>query len=78
MPCGDGALLDAVLALDPGDVGCGVAGEALARYVEQELRGEDPAEVAPGVALHLRMCPACRADHDGLLELTEHDRRTHG
>ena len=33
-----------------------------------ELAGKDPAIVYPGTAIHLRSCPGCRADHDGLLE----------
>jgi hypothetical protein len=37
-------------------------------YVELELRGEDPAKRFPGTAIHLRVCPGCRADHDGVLE----------
>ena len=37
-------------------------------YVEMELRGEDPSERFPGTAIHLRVCPGCRADHDGVLE----------
>jgi hypothetical protein len=36
-------------------------------YVELELAGKDPAEVYPGTAIHLRSCPGCRADHDGIL-----------
>ena len=37
-------------------------------FVEMELRGEDPGTRFPGTAIHLRVCPGCRADHDGLLE----------
>jgi hypothetical protein len=38
------------------------------QYVEIELRGEDPSERFPGTTIHLRVCPGCRADHDGVLE----------
>jgi len=38
------------------------------QYVEIELRGGDPSERFPGTAIHLRVCPGCRADHDGVLE----------
>ena len=34
----------------------------------RRLRGEDPATRFPGTAAHLRACPGCRADHDGLIE----------
>ena len=37
-------------------------------YVDLELTGDDPAAAFPGTAIHLRSCPGCRADHDGLLE----------
>jgi hypothetical protein len=38
------------------------------QYVEIELRGEDPSARFPGTTIHLRVCPGCRADHDGVLE----------
>jgi hypothetical protein len=60
--------LDELLRAEEGDAGC-TAGEAiLDAYVELELAGEDPAHVFPGTAIHLRSCPGCRADHDGLVE----------
>jgi hypothetical protein len=63
-----------VLAVDPRDAGCAVTCAVLDRYVEaDDARGR-----FPGVAVHLAVCPACRADHDGLLELiwTEWRRRS--
>jgi hypothetical protein len=60
--------LDELLRATEGDAG-GAAGEAiLDAYVELELAGQDPAATFPGTAIHLRDCPGCRADHDGLLE----------
>ena len=60
--------LEDELRAEPGDAGC-EAGEAiLDRYVELELAGEDPADAFPGTAIHLRSCPGCRADLDGLRE----------
>jgi predicted anti-sigma-YlaC factor YlaD len=50
-------------ALAP-DAGCRVTRDALDRYVEAELAGREP---DAAIALHLRRCPACRADHEGLL-----------
>jgi len=43
----------------------------LERYVEAQAVGARFA----GVAVHLAKCPACRAEHDGLMALIEHDRR---
>jgi hypothetical protein len=59
--------VDELLRSQGGDAGC-TAGEAiLDAFVDLELAGEDPARVFPGTAIHLRSCPGCQADHDGLL-----------
>ena len=60
--------LDELLRAQDGDAGCDAGIAIMEQYVELELRGEDPAATFPGTAIHLRACPACRADHDGLLE----------
>lgn len=60
--------LDALLRSEPGDAGCTAGEDILDAYVELELAGEDPASAYPGTAIHLRSCPGCAADHDGLLE----------
>jgi predicted anti-sigma-YlaC factor YlaD len=51
-----------------GDAGCTAGEDVLDAYVELELAGKDPARAYPGTAIHLRTCPGCRADHDGLLD----------
>ena len=60
--------LEELLRADEGDAGCIAGEDILDAYVELELAGADPAKVYPGTAIHLRSCPGCRADHDGLLE----------
>ena len=60
--------LEELLRAQTGDAGCTAGEEILDAYVELELAGEDPARVFPGTAIHLRSCPGCQADHDGLLE----------
>jgi hypothetical protein len=60
--------LEDVLRAEEGDAGCTAGEDVLDAYVELELAGEDPARAFPGTAIHLRSCPGCRADHDGLLE----------
>jgi hypothetical protein len=60
--------MNELLRAEDGDAGCDAGVAILDQYVELELRGEDPAERFPGTAIHLRACPGCRADHDGLLE----------
>jgi hypothetical protein len=66
--------LEAALRLDPRDAGCGATCALLERVVEAEVAGADGAARFPAVAHHLERCPACRADHDGLLEaVVRHD-----
>ena len=60
--------LDDLLRAEPGDAGCDAGVDILDEYVEIELAGGDPGERFPGTAIHLRSCPGCQADHDGLLE----------
>jgi hypothetical protein len=60
--------LDALLSARDGDAGCTGGEDILDAYVEIELAGENPAAVFPGTAIHLKTCPGCQADHDGLLE----------
>jgi predicted anti-sigma-YlaC factor YlaD len=64
----DPAHLDDLLRAKDGDAGCKAGEDILDAYVELELAGEDPERVYPGTVIHLRSCPGCRADHDGLLE----------
>ena len=60
--------LDELLRAHDGDAGCSAGEGILDAYVELELAGQDPTSVFPGTAIHLRSCPGCKVDHDGLLE----------
>jgi hypothetical protein len=60
--------LDDLLCAEDGDAGCDAGAAIMDEYVEIELAGGDPSLRFPGTAIHLRGCPGCRADHDGLLE----------
>ncbi|HEY7075761.1 MAG TPA: hypothetical protein VH418_10340 [Solirubrobacteraceae bacterium] len=51
------------------EVTCETCFEELDRYVELELAGTDPEAAVPGMRAHLDGCPACREEHDSLLEL---------
>ena len=64
----DRPALDELLRAEEGDARCTAGEGILDAYVELELAGEDPARVYPGTAIHLKSCPGCKADHDGLLE----------
>lgn len=49
------------------DPGCEAVFEALDRYVEAVLRGEDVSRVFAQLLVHLGNCIACREDTEGLL-----------
>jgi predicted anti-sigma-YlaC factor YlaD len=51
------------------EVTCETCFEELDRYVELELAGADAEAAVPGMHAHLEGCPACREEHDSLLEL---------
>jgi hypothetical protein len=58
--------LDELLPVYPDDPGCEATLEVFDPYVEADLSGLDPATRFRGAAAHLRSCPACRLDYDGL------------
>jgi hypothetical protein len=60
--------LDALLRAEDGDAGCDAGEGILDAFVELEIAGQDASLVYPGTAIHLRACPGCRADYEGLLE----------
>jgi hypothetical protein len=51
------------------EVTCDVCFEELDRYVELEVAGVDADAAVPGMAAHLRGCPACFEEHAGLTAL---------
>ena len=60
--------LDDLLFAEQDDPGCGAGGAILDAYVDLELGGQDAAAIYPQWETHLRACPACRQDYDGLVE----------
>jgi hypothetical protein len=66
--------LDELLRADPTDPGCDAGVEIIDEYVELELAGKDAAAHYPGLAAHLRSCPACRLDHHGILDAARAER----
>jgi hypothetical protein len=55
------------------DAGCEGALTLLAEYAEGLLQGRPVDQLFPAVATHLRNCPACAEDCDGLLALARED-----
>ena len=56
------------LEADTVDAGCAAGFEVLHQYVESMLSGGDPERDLPALAAHLRNCPACRDDYEGLVD----------
>lgn len=65
---GDEINLDELLRADPADPGCEAGNEIIDLFVELEVAGRHAAARFPELAAHLRSCPACRVDHDGILD----------
>jgi hypothetical protein len=67
--------LDRVLGPGEPYLSCDDCFEQLDRYVELELAGADADAEMPLVKGHLTGCPACRDDHDALLEFARAEQR---
>jgi hypothetical protein len=61
-------LIAALLGPPGPELTCDECFEHLDRYVDETVLDGDPDRVVPGMRAHLTGCPACRDDHDSLLE----------
>jgi hypothetical protein len=59
--------LERLLGTDARDPGCEAAFAVLDEYVDAIRRGDDVRESFAGLLTHIRNCPACREDAEGLL-----------
>ena len=59
--------LEGLLGHSGRDPGCDAAFDQFHRYCDAVLRGEDVERQFPEFMNHLRNCPGCREDADGLL-----------
>jgi len=62
-------ILHRILGPAEPEIGCVECFEELDRYVEAEIAGGDADAAVPGLRAHLDGCPACREEHESLLEL---------
>jgi hypothetical protein len=62
-------LIRGMLGPDGPELTCDECFEQLDGFVEAELAGRDADAAHPGMRAHLHGCPACREEHDSLLEL---------
>ncbi len=60
-------VVDAWLRTDPRDAGCQQTWELIHVYAEVVTQGGDPEVTMPGITAHLRSCPPCADDYEGLL-----------
>lgn len=67
-------LLGRVLGPAGPELGCEECFARLDEYVELELSGADAGAAVPGMAEHLRGCPACREDFESLRALVAAER----
>lgn len=67
--------LDGLLEPDRSDVGCSETLRLLDVYVDLLAAGVDAPRRLPGIAAHLRDCPACHEDLRGLLAAAIAHRR---
>jgi hypothetical protein len=65
--------LGLLLGPDEREISCDDCFEELDRYVDLQLGGVDPELHVPGMAAHLRGCPACAEEHASLLSLIRSD-----
>jgi hypothetical protein len=63
----DTSRLARFLETDPLDAGCDETFALIDAYVERTLTHGDAEEHYPGIAVHLRRCPPCVQDFEGLL-----------
>ncbi len=61
-------LIAALLGPGEPELTCEECFEHLDRYVDAAAAGDEPDLAVPGMRAHLLGCPACREDHDSLLE----------
>ena len=63
------SLLSRLLGPGAPEIACETCFEELDRYVDLELDGADAEAAVPGMAAHLRGCPACAEEHASLTAL---------
>lgn len=61
--------IDRLLGPSGPEVSCDTCFELIDEYVDLELKGLDAEARIPGMRAHFDGCPACREEHDGLVEL---------
>jgi hypothetical protein len=67
-------LIFRLLGTNGEDAGCEGGMVLLAEFVEQEAAGRNVADLFPTLVEHLRNCPACVEDYEGLVALVREQR----
>jgi anti-sigma factor RsiW len=71
-------VLQALLGPSAPEVSCDECFDALDAYVDREVLRGDAERAMPGLAAHLRGCPACAEDHASLRALVLAQRGVSG
>ena len=69
-------LIERLLGPAAAEIGCDACFEELDRFVDLEVAGKDADAAVPGLRAHLEGCPACREEHESLLELVKSDEKS--
>ena len=62
-------LIERLLGPAGAELGCDACFDAIDRYVDLQLLGQDADSAIPGMREHLAGCPACREEHESLAAL---------
>jgi predicted anti-sigma-YlaC factor YlaD len=62
-------LIERLLGPARAELGCDACFDAIDRYVDLQLVGQDADTAVPGMREHLAGCPACREEHESLTAL---------
>ena len=62
-------LIERLLGPAGAELGCDECFEAIDRYVDVQLLGQDADLAVPGMREHLAGCPTCREEHESLVAL---------
>lgn len=68
--------IDRLLGPAEPEIDCDQCFAAVDHYVELQLAGHDADAAVPGMAAHLRGCPACSDEHESLIDLLRQDSET--
>ena len=61
-------LVQSIISTRPEEIGCDMCIDQLAKFVEQELDGQDVAKIMPMIKHHLDSCLGCGEEYTALVD----------